>query len=91
MQLHVVSNMTPPFSIHLFDFLLLHPCSLSGCPIAAAEKLTKGHDKQHLSQPGSEHLKGSPNDRVLRWVIETCTSVLDKFGVPRYSDVASLI
>uniref|UniRef100_A0A8D3EEA9 Myelin transcription factor 1b n=1 Tax=Scophthalmus maximus TaxID=52904 RepID=A0A8D3EEA9_SCOMX len=40
--------------------------SLSGCPIAAAEKLTKGHDKQHLSQPGSEHLKGSPNDRVLR-------------------------
>ncbi|KAF7658162.1 hypothetical protein LDENG_00016970 [Lucifuga dentata] len=40
--------------------------SLSGCPIAAAEKLTKSHDKQHLSQPGSEHLKGSPNDRVLR-------------------------
>ncbi|KAI3357871.1 hypothetical protein L3Q82_015537 [Scortum barcoo] len=40
--------------------------SLSGCPIAAAEKLSKGHDKQHLSQPGSEHLKGSPNDRVLR-------------------------
>ncbi|XP_078026423.1 myelin transcription factor 1 isoform X2 [Epinephelus lanceolatus] len=40
--------------------------SLSGCPIAAAEKLSKSHDKQHLSQPGSEHLKGSPNDRVLR-------------------------
>ncbi|KAM4738249.1 myelin transcription factor 1 isoform 2-T2 [Anableps anableps] len=40
--------------------------SLSGCPIAAAEKLSKTHDKQHLSQPGSEHLKGSPNDRVLR-------------------------
>ncbi|KAM7410776.1 hypothetical protein PAMA_020963 [Pampus argenteus] len=40
--------------------------SLSGCPIAAAEKLSKNHDKQHLSQPGSEHLKGSPNDRVLR-------------------------
>ncbi|XP_068454038.1 myelin transcription factor 1-like [Clinocottus analis] len=40
--------------------------SLSGCPIAAAEKLTKGHDKQHLSPAGSEHLKGSPNDRVLR-------------------------
>ncbi|XP_054464450.1 myelin transcription factor 1 [Anoplopoma fimbria] len=40
--------------------------SLSGCPIAAAEKLSKGHDKQLLSQPGSEHLKGSPNDRVLR-------------------------
>ncbi|KAE8293023.1 Myelin transcription factor 1 [Larimichthys crocea] len=36
--------------------------SLSGCPIAAAEKLSKGHDKPHLSQPGSEHL----NDRVLR-------------------------
>uniref|UniRef100_I3IVJ5 Myelin transcription factor 1 n=1 Tax=Oreochromis niloticus TaxID=8128 RepID=I3IVJ5_ORENI len=40
--------------------------SLSGCPIAAAEKLSKSHDKQHLSQSGSEHLKGSPNDRVLR-------------------------
>ncbi|XP_078110373.1 myelin transcription factor 1 isoform X3 [Sander vitreus] len=40
--------------------------SLSGCPIAAAEKLSKGHDKQLLSQPGAEHLKGSPNDRVLR-------------------------
>ncbi|XP_051281949.1 myelin transcription factor 1 isoform X5 [Dicentrarchus labrax] len=40
--------------------------SLSGCPIAAAEKLSKGHDKQHLSQPGTEHLKGCHNDRVLR-------------------------
>ncbi|XP_030623286.1 myelin transcription factor 1 [Chanos chanos] len=41
--------------------------SLSGCPIAAAEKLSKSHDKQHLSQPMSEHPKGSPNsDRVLR-------------------------
>uniref|UniRef100_A0A1A8F2F4 Myelin transcription factor 1b n=1 Tax=Nothobranchius korthausae TaxID=1143690 RepID=A0A1A8F2F4_9TELE len=40
--------------------------SLSGCPIAAAEKLSKGHDKQHLSPPGGELLKGSPNDRVLR-------------------------
>ncbi|KAM9350601.1 myelin transcription factor 1 [Symphorus nematophorus] len=40
--------------------------SLSGCPIAAAEKLSKGHDKPHLSQPGSEHLKGCHNDRVLR-------------------------
>ncbi|XP_032377899.1 myelin transcription factor 1 isoform X2 [Etheostoma spectabile] len=40
--------------------------SLSGCPIAAAEKLSKGHDKQLLPQPGGEHLKGSPNDRVLR-------------------------
>uniref|UniRef100_A0A3Q2UCY4 Myelin transcription factor 1 n=1 Tax=Fundulus heteroclitus TaxID=8078 RepID=A0A3Q2UCY4_FUNHE len=40
--------------------------SLSGCPIAAAEKLSKTHDKQHLPQLGSEHLKGSPNDRVLR-------------------------
>lgn len=51
-------------------FHLLHPPSLSGCPIAAAEKLSKGIDKQQLSQPGSEHLKGSPNDRVLRWVIK---------------------
>ncbi|XP_008316539.1 myelin transcription factor 1 isoform X5 [Cynoglossus semilaevis] len=40
--------------------------SLSGCPIAAAEKLSKSHDKQLLCQPGTEHLKGSPNDRVLR-------------------------
>ncbi|XP_030280139.1 myelin transcription factor 1 isoform X5 [Sparus aurata] len=40
--------------------------SLSGCPIAAAEKLSKGQDKPHLSQPGSELLKGCPNDRVLR-------------------------
>ncbi|XP_019746948.1 myelin transcription factor 1-like isoform X6 [Hippocampus comes] len=39
--------------------------SLSGCPIAAAEKLSKSQDKQ-LSQPGSDLLKGSPNDRVLR-------------------------
>ncbi|XP_051948146.1 myelin transcription factor 1-like [Xyrauchen texanus] len=41
--------------------------SLSGCPIAAAEKLSKSLDKQHLSQPVGEHLNGSPNsDRVLR-------------------------
>ncbi|XP_051518553.1 myelin transcription factor 1-like isoform X3 [Myxocyprinus asiaticus] len=41
--------------------------SLSGCPIAAAEKLSKSLDKQHLSQAMGEHLKGSPNsDRVLR-------------------------
>ncbi|XP_043081156.1 myelin transcription factor 1 isoform X3 [Puntigrus tetrazona] len=41
--------------------------SLSGCPIAAAEKLSKTHDKQHLPQPMGEHIKGSPNsDRVLR-------------------------
>uniref|UniRef100_A0A7N6B330 Myelin transcription factor 1 domain-containing protein n=1 Tax=Anabas testudineus TaxID=64144 RepID=A0A7N6B330_ANATE len=52
------------FNIHLFSFL--RPSSLSGCPIAAAEKLSKSHDKPHISQPGSEHLKGSPNDRVLR-------------------------
>uniref|UniRef100_A0A8C5DKV5 Myelin transcription factor 1 domain-containing protein n=1 Tax=Gouania willdenowi TaxID=441366 RepID=A0A8C5DKV5_GOUWI len=45
---------------------LLLPSSLSGCPIAAAEKLSKSHDKPHLPQPGSELLKGSPNDRVLR-------------------------
>ncbi|XP_061698011.1 myelin transcription factor 1-like isoform X2 [Syngnathoides biaculeatus] len=39
--------------------------SLSGCPIAAAEKLSKTHDKQS-SQPAGDLLKGSPNDRVLR-------------------------
>ncbi|KAJ8257336.1 hypothetical protein GJAV_G00184500 [Gymnothorax javanicus] len=39
---------------------------LSGCPIAAAEKLSKTHEKQQLPQPISEHPKGSPNsDRVL--------------------------
>ncbi|KAM6924708.1 myelin transcription factor 1-like [Xenentodon cancila] len=45
--------------------------SLSGCPIAAAEKLSKSQDKQHVSQPVTENLKGSPNDRVLRWVTRT--------------------
>uniref|UniRef100_A0A8C1UV91 Myelin transcription factor 1b n=1 Tax=Cyprinus carpio TaxID=7962 RepID=A0A8C1UV91_CYPCA len=41
--------------------------SLSGCPIAAAEKLSKTHDKPHLPQPMGEHITGSPNsDRVLR-------------------------
>ncbi|MBN3310599.1 MYT1 factor, partial [Amia calva] len=41
--------------------------SLSGCPIAAAEKLSKTHEKQQIPQPTSEHPKGSPNsDRVLR-------------------------
>lgn len=59
-----------PCLIFILFFLFLHPSSLSGCPIAAAEKLSKGHDKPHISQPGTEHLKGSPNDRVLRWVIK---------------------
>ncbi|XP_034168003.1 myelin transcription factor 1 isoform X2 [Pangasianodon hypophthalmus] len=41
--------------------------SLSGCPIAAAEKLSKSHDKQQLLQPMTEQPKGSPNpERVLR-------------------------
>uniref|UniRef100_A0A8C7Z3M1 Myelin transcription factor 1b n=1 Tax=Oryzias sinensis TaxID=183150 RepID=A0A8C7Z3M1_9TELE len=40
--------------------------SLSGCPIAAAEKLSKTHDKPAVAPPTSELLKGSPNDRVLR-------------------------
>ncbi|KAF5909044.1 myelin transcription factor 1-like isoform X3, partial [Clarias magur] len=41
--------------------------SLSGCPIAAAEKLSKCHDKQQLLQPVTEQPKGSPNtERVLR-------------------------
>ncbi|XP_062316396.1 myelin transcription factor 1-like isoform X2 [Osmerus eperlanus] len=41
--------------------------SLSGCPIAAADKLSKGNDKQLLPQPIGEHLKGSPtNERILR-------------------------
>ncbi|XP_011475100.1 myelin transcription factor 1 isoform X2 [Oryzias latipes] len=40
--------------------------SLSGCPIAAAEKLSKTHDKPAVAPPTSELLKVSPNDRVLR-------------------------
>uniref|UniRef100_A0A8C7Z686 Myelin transcription factor 1b n=1 Tax=Oryzias sinensis TaxID=183150 RepID=A0A8C7Z686_9TELE len=43
-----------------------HTHSLSGCPIAAAEKLSKTHDKPAVAPPTSELLKGSPNDRVLR-------------------------
>lgn len=46
-----------------------HTHSLSGCPIAAAEKLSKTHDKPAVAPPTSELLKVSPNDRVLRWVI----------------------
>ena len=58
------------YIVFTFIFLLFfRPPSLSGCPIAAAEKLSKGQDKPHLSQPGSELLKGCPNDRVLRLVI----------------------
>lgn len=57
----------------IFVFFLF---SLSGCPIAAAEKLSKGHDKPHLSQPGSESLKGCPNDRVLRWEIQKVSSYI---------------
>lgn len=53
-----------------------HLFSLSGCPIAAAEKLSKVHDKPHLSQPGSESLKGCPNDRVLRWEIKTISNYI---------------
>src|SRR4029434_799006 len=42
--------------------------SLSGCPIAAAEQLNKGHATLR-AQPMSAHPTGSPNsDRVLRCV-----------------------
>ncbi|TSM04926.1 Myelin transcription factor 1 [Bagarius yarrelli] len=40
--------------------------SLSGCPIAAAEKLSKSHDKQQLLQPITEQPKVSPNPEGLR-------------------------
>lgn len=45
------------------------PSSLSGCPIAAAEKLAKSHEKQ---QPpaGDSAKSGSSSDRTLRWVEE---------------------
>lgn len=45
------------------------PSSLSGCPIAAAEKLAKSHEKQQ--PPAGESAKsGSSSDRTLRWVEE---------------------
>ncbi|XP_028849261.1 myelin transcription factor 1 isoform X2 [Denticeps clupeoides] len=42
--------------------------SLSGCPIAAAGKLSKGHEKQPLSQPvlSEQPSVGGHSDRVLR-------------------------
>lgn len=61
-HIYMVNNM-----LLIFIFFLV---SLSGCPIAAAEKLSKGHDKPQLSQPGGESFKGCPNDRVLRWEIQ---------------------
>uniref|UniRef100_A0A3Q2ZFL4 Myelin transcription factor 1 n=1 Tax=Hippocampus comes TaxID=109280 RepID=A0A3Q2ZFL4_HIPCM len=59
---HIYVCRTAVVSVHISVELHGH---LSGCPIAAAEKLSKSQDKQ-LSQPGSDLLKGSPNDRVLR-------------------------
>lgn len=41
--------------------------SLSGCPIAAAEKLAKSHEKQQL-QTGDPPKNNSNSDRILRWV-----------------------
>lgn len=41
--------------------------SLSGCPIAAAEKLAKSHEKQQ-PQTGDPSKTGSNSDRILRWV-----------------------
>ncbi|XP_017575645.2 myelin transcription factor 1 isoform X3 [Pygocentrus nattereri] len=64
--------------------------SLSGCPIAAAEKLSKSHDKQHLSQPMSEQPKGSPNsDRVLRPMCFVKQLEVPQFGSYRASLVPS--
>lgn len=48
----------------VFPFL---PSSLSGCPIAAAEKLAKSHEKQQL-QTGDPPKNNSNSDRILRWV-----------------------
>ncbi|XP_022533053.2 myelin transcription factor 1 isoform X2 [Astyanax mexicanus] len=60
--------------------------SLSGCPIAAAEKLSKSHDKQHLPQPMSEQPKGSPNsDRVLRPMCFVKQLEVPQFGSYRAS------
>lgn len=39
--------------------------SLSGCPIAAAEKLAKSHEKQQ-PQTGDPSKNGSSSDRILR-------------------------
>lgn len=41
--------------------------SLSGCPIAAAEKLAKSHEKQQ-TQSGDPSKTSSNSDRILRYV-----------------------
>ncbi|XP_066526563.1 myelin transcription factor 1 isoform X2 [Hoplias malabaricus] len=64
--------------------------SLSGCPIAAAEKLSKSHDKQHLGQPMSEQPKDSPNsERVLRPMCFVKQLEVPQFGSYRASLVPS--
>uniref|UniRef100_A0AAY5ESB0 Myelin transcription factor 1 domain-containing protein n=1 Tax=Electrophorus electricus TaxID=8005 RepID=A0AAY5ESB0_ELEEL len=64
--------------------------SLSGCPIAAAEKLSKNHDKQHLPQPMSEPPKSSPNsDRVLRPMCFVKQLEVPQYGSYRASLVPS--
>jgi len=42
-----------------------NPHSLSGCPIAAAEKLAKSHEKQQ-TQSGDPSKTSSNSDRILR-------------------------
>lgn len=49
--------------LYFFHFVLSWH-SLSGCPIAAAEKLAKAHEK-HQACNGTKSSQGS--DRVLRW------------------------
>lgn len=74
MSVHISVELHGQHSLAKYEsFSSSNLSSLSGCPIAAAEKLSKSQDKQ-LSQPGSDLLKGSPNDRVLRCVAKDVTS-----------------
>src|SRR4029434_8788138 len=66
----IILYVSPLQTHHPLTAALLPPTvypSLSGCPIAAAEKLNKGHDTLR-PQPMSDHPKGSPNSApVIRW------------------------
>lgn len=60
-----ISTYVPHTLLFFSLFLLTH--SLSGCPIAAAEKLAKSHEKQQ-TQSGDPSKPSSNSDRILRYV-----------------------
>ena len=55
----------PGADIPWLRYLYFSFSSLSGCPIAAAEKLAKSHEKQQL-QTGEPPKNNSNSDRILR-------------------------